>query len=113
MPFKNSINTPVKEDLIGRDLFTEALLFDPKTGAPSSTSDDPKPKFCVVGANGFSIGKWGRFKDSPTSNETSILCILFWPGTKSSPARCSYFTGGDGHPTVERKAVMPFLKDTL
>ena len=67
----------------------------------------------VSKANGFEIGKTESFKASPSTNETSILCILFWPSTGNSAARCSYFTGGDGHPKVEREAVVPFLKDVL
>ncbi|KKP01810.1 hypothetical protein THAR02_06066 [Trichoderma harzianum] len=109
------------EDLIGLDLFTRSFHFDRKTGeedykasekdyysildknGPTSTK---KPRFCVVGANGYGIGMSIACTSKPTRNETSILALLYWPDQDN----CSYYTGGDGHPKVFKEPVQAWFK---
>ena len=107
MGFKIYANLSM-EKLIGLDLFALEYLFDPVKGvALFNFKGRNRPCFCVVAANGFGIGKEGPCKNNPSANETSILSILFWPDRK----RCSYYTGGDGFPAVEREWVVPFMKE--
>ncbi|KAL5085609.1 hypothetical protein Trisim1_010094 [Trichoderma cf. simile WF8] len=105
------------ENLIGLDLFTRSFHFDRKTGEVDykasvySTLDgiDPTSKntpcFCVVGANGYGIGKPDACKEKPSRNETSILALLYW----QVQGCCSYYTGGDGHPSVFRGPVQDWF----
>lgn len=95
------------KDLIGLDLLSGEQIFDRDGNLQTLEKPDPdRPRFCVVGANGWGV-KEGQIQKSPSPNETSILAVLFWP---SHGGKCSYFTGGDGNPEVERNAVIPFLQ---
>lgn len=102
------------EGLIGMDLFSGKAILDLK---PKNTwrlsadwSGNGAPAFCVVGANGYGITENGTkcYQAMPSKNQTSILGLLFWPGTH----RCSYFTGGDGNPDVEDGIITSFLEKT-
>lgn len=104
--------------LIGLDLFTRSFYFDRKTGEEDykasnysiSNGNDPTskntPRFCVVGANGYGIGRPDACESKPTRNETSILALLYWPSQES----CSYYTGGDGHPNVFKGPVREWFR---
>ncbi|OPB46581.1 hypothetical protein A0O28_0067030 [Trichoderma guizhouense] len=104
--------------LIGLDLFTRSFYFDRKTGEVDykasiysiSDGNDPTskntPRFCVVGANGYGIGRPDACKLKPSRNETSILGLLYWPGKEF----CSYYTGGDGHPDVFKGPVQEWFR---
>ncbi|KAG6038680.1 hypothetical protein E4U41_003891 [Claviceps citrina] len=109
--------------LVGIDLFSRTRQFnlDGETCPQMQSADDllwnimpdPKsvrPRFCVVGANGYGIGKAEPYQPQPSRNETSILALLFWPGPAGSGC-CSYFTGGDGHPVVERNIVDRWMQN--
>ncbi|KAL6810221.1 hypothetical protein V8C40DRAFT_133605 [Trichoderma camerunense] len=107
------------ENLIGLDLFTRSFQFNRNTGnlykdepllrdVPETFSTtvllgNPKtiPRFCVVGANGYGIGRSDACKPKPERNETSILALLYWPDKQF----CSYYTGGDGHTDVYKDHV--------
>lgn len=113
------------ENLIGLDLFTRSFQFNRKTGnlykdepllehVPETFSTtlllgDPKtiPRFCVVGANGYGIGRSDACKPEPKRNETSILALLYWPDKQF----CSYYTGGDGHTDVYKDHVYTWFID--
>lgn len=94
------------ENLIGIDLFTGDYLFDWYTGSPVvDLSTLERPAFCVLAANGYAVQREEPYKTAPTPNQTSILSLILWPNS----LRCSYYTGGDGHPAVARDAIIPFL----
>ncbi|RGP68693.1 hypothetical protein FSPOR_5163 [Fusarium sporotrichioides] len=102
---------------VGIDLFTRTRQFNLNGTVCSETSDrfsdwgiqnDPKslqPRFCVIGADGYGIGNGARIVSEPTRNETSILAILYWPENR----HCSYYTGGDGNPSVAKDIVNQWL----
>ncbi|KAH6957308.1 hypothetical protein DER45DRAFT_595940 [Fusarium avenaceum] len=95
------------ETLVGLDLFTRTRLFN-LDGKHCSASQDPteiRPRFCVMGANGYGLGNENARLTEPTRNETSILAILYWPNT----GHCSHYTGGDGSPQVAKDIVTEWL----
>ncbi|QYT02763.1 hypothetical protein H0G86_009755 [Trichoderma simmonsii] len=113
------------ENLIGLDLFTRSFQFNRNTGnlykdepllrdVPETFSTtvllgNPEtiPRFCVVGANGYGIGRSDACKPEPKRNETSILALLYWPDKQL----CSYYTGGDGHTDVYKDHVYTWFID--
>jgi len=108
----------VGRKVIGLDLFSSQQVFD-QNGNESQAADptirvtqldENQPRFCVVGAGGFAVGKDQVYKtgDITSKNETSILALLYWPGVNRGQS--SYFTGGDGNPNAELDAVVPFLE---
>ncbi|KAF3318769.1 hypothetical protein TWF173_006786 [Orbilia oligospora] len=81
-------------------------------GPPSPDFKDA-PHFTVLGAGASALFRGttnityiGPFKESSTisKNETSILSLIHWPEKKGA-----YFTGGDGNPEAELKAIIPLL----
>ncbi|KAI9761609.1 MAG: hypothetical protein M1840_001749 [Geoglossum simile] len=102
--------------LIGVDLFTGEQVFTDTSqpvenlqfGHPVN-SEPSRPRFCVLGAGGYGIGQSKSFAPSgmPTSNQTSILAMLFWPES----GKCSYYTGGDGFPAVEGTSICGLLNN--
>ncbi|TGJ82974.1 hypothetical protein E0Z10_g5808 [Xylaria hypoxylon] len=109
---------------IGIDIFSKTRMFNkPRPGHADASSDEQcgvacdadihntiscRPRFCILGANGYSVYKDSvyQFMKTPTRNETSILAVLYWPGNSG---RTSYFTGGDGNPRVELEGVIPWM----
>lgn len=84
-------------NLIGRDLFSpEDQCTKDGSGKLKWAGDQGRPRFVCLGAGGYCIGKNGAFSDDPSRNETSILSLLYWPSTN----RASYWTGGDGFPSL-------------
>jgi hypothetical protein len=115
---KFGINFQVEEwgkGLIGVDLFTGKRVFNnvDNEGKSLPFSDlklNPvgiQPIFCVLGAGGYGVGRDDSYAENgiPTPNQTSILAMLFWPQN----GKCSYFTGGDGFPLVERVSISGLL----
>lgn len=97
------------KNLTGRDLFC------PKDKCKQDTSgkliwegDQGRPRFVCLGAGGYCIGQNKAFKVKPSRNETSILSLLYWPSTN----RGSYWTGGDGFPSLTEHLAAKFFKDT-
>jgi len=108
------------EDCIGVDLFSKTRIFsrhgsvshvdfDKENGIRSNLINSNRPRFVVVGANGFGVSRVNSlsFIEDPTPNQTSILAVAYWPGKKG---RTSYFTGGDGNPVVELRGVVPWME---
>ncbi|KAF4946254.1 hypothetical protein FGADI_11331 [Fusarium gaditjirri] len=114
------------KQLVGIDLFTRTRQFNSDGNLCSAETDidkkwgikpDPstgRPRFCVIGADGYGIGigagmkAESRFVKEPSRNETSILAILYWPKN----GRCSYYTGGDGSPEMAKEIVTNWLRQS-
>ncbi len=80
------------------------MLIDQSTNKLKPT-DQQQPRFLCLAAGGYSIGIADKFKQYVTKNQTSILALIYWPGTR----RCSYYTGGDGFPKLAVVCVRAFL----
>jgi hypothetical protein len=88
--------------LIGRDLFKpeDRCTLD-QSGKLTWSGDQSRPRFVVLGAGGYGIDIGGakKFKKRRTTrNESSILSLLYWPDSN----RASYWTGGDGYPSLTK-----------
>ncbi|KAI3326739.1 hypothetical protein HD806DRAFT_416527 [Xylariaceae sp. AK1471] len=116
---------PIKgEHCIGIDIFSKTRMFhrhnlthfddidkkrDVLLAESIPESEKHQPRFAIVGAGGYGVSTESekQIKDPDGSkNETSILAVLYWPAEKG---RTSYFTGGDGNPTVELQGVIPWM----
>lgn len=104
MGFKSLIGG---NSLIGMDLFTGVYSHNADGQSRWDSTEGKRPRFLVVAANGYGIGRKEAYSNNPTPNQTSILSVLFWPSTQ----HLSYYSGGDGHPAVERDLIVPFLGD--
>jgi hypothetical protein len=106
----SSLNWKSGKDLIGIDFFSGNQILDQKMKEgtiDSQYKDDKTPRFCCVGANGWGVTSKTRYAKQAdiTSNMTSILALLIWPGAKHA----SYYTGGDGFPHLELDCIGKFL----
>ena len=101
------LTSNIGQGLLGRDLFTGEKVFNPiSLKTEKGFLNKTRPRFCVLGADGWGVTSKEKYQIKPDANETSILAMLYWPDTH----HCSYFTGGDGNPLVEEESVIPFLE---
>ncbi|KAF5588625.1 hypothetical protein FPANT_6543, partial [Fusarium pseudoanthophilum] len=96
------------EMTLGFDMLSGVQIFD-QNGTPMSNKlKERRPRFCIVGADGYGISV-PRFQEEVTRNQSSILAVLFWPWP-CNDGRCCFFAGGDGNPEMERQIISKFLK---
>ncbi|QGJ00604.1 hypothetical protein CEK26_002048 [Fusarium fujikuroi] len=91
---------------LGLDMFSGSKIFNDKGNLEPSELDDSRPRFCIVGADGYGIAV-PRFQQDVNRNQSSILAVLFWPG---NDGQCCFYAGGDGFPELEIKIISEFLK---
>ncbi|RKL34095.1 hypothetical protein BFJ72_g9582 [Fusarium proliferatum] len=94
------------ESARGLDMLSGVKIFNADGTPEPSELDDSRPRFCIVGADGYGISV-PRFQQDVNRNQSSILAVLFWPG---NDGQCCFYAGGDGFPELESKIISEFLK---
>ncbi|KLO90536.1 uncharacterized protein LW93_10954 [Fusarium fujikuroi] len=94
------------ESARGLDMLSGVKIFNADGTPEPSELDDSRPRFCIVGADGYGIAV-PRFQQDVNRNQSSILAVLFWPG---NDGQCCFYAGGDGFPELEIKIISEFLK---